>query len=278
MPNRILKESIRTNKKVNGLTDFQFRVWAYLITYVDDFGRGSAEPDILKGFVFPRRKGITEASIQDALREMACMGLILLYEVDGESYLCFPNWEQHQNRRATASKFPPPDDGCKQLQADASNRMQTQADAPVTRNSILDTRYSSSESVLDARANMQTVEVYAANNLQVLSPGNMEELASFKADLPDDLIRYAIDEACANGAPRWAYVSAILRGYVRDGIKSVGDAKAAKDKRAPTAKGKTNPATQNFAERGYTDKDYCDDFYIDLAAENARMVAEKGKG
>lgn len=275
MPNRILKESIRTSKKINGLTDFQFRVWAYLITYVDDFGRGSAEPDILKGFVFPRRKGITEASIQDALREMACMGLILLYEVDGESYLCFPNWEQHQNRRATSSKFPSPDDGRKQLQADASNRMQTQADAPVTRNSILDTRYSSSESVLDARANMQTVEVYAANNLQVLSPGNMEDLASFKTDLPDDLIRYAIDEACANGAPRWAYVSAILRGYVRDGIKSVGDAKAAKDKRAPAAKGKTNPATQNFAERGYTDKDYGDDFFIDLAAENA---AEKGKG
>lgn len=127
----------------------------------------------------------------------------------------------------------------------------------------------------DARARINSVEVYAANNLNVMSPGNMEELASFKADLPDDLIRYAIDEACANGAPRWAYVSAILRGYVRDGIKSVGDAKAAKDKRAPTAKGKTNPATQNFAERGYTDNDYGDDFFIDLAAENAGMAAEK---
>lgn len=127
----------------------------------------------------------------------------------------------------------------------------------------------------DARARINSVEVYAANNLNVMSPGNMEELASFKTDLPDGLIRYAIDEACANGAPRWAYVSAILRGYVRDGIKSVGDAKAAKDKRAPVSKGKTNPATQNFAERGYTDKDYGDDFFIDLAAENA---AEKGKG
>ena len=47
----------------------------------------------------------------------------------------------------------------------------------------------------DARARINSVEVYAANNLNVMSPGNMEELASFKADLPDDLIRYAIDEA-----------------------------------------------------------------------------------
>ena len=144
MPNRILKESIRTSKKVNGLTDFQFRVWAYLITYVDDFGRGSAEPDILKGFVFPRRKGVTEANIRDALSEMACMGLIQLYEVDGESYLCFPNWSEHQTVRAAKSKFPDPIDGFKPLQADASDCKQMQANVPVfeNRESIIDNRKS----------------------------------------------------------------------------------------------------------------------------------------
>lgn len=89
----------------------------------------------------------------------------------------------------------------------------------------------------DARASLHTVEAYASGNLQYLSPGNMEELGKFKADLPDDVIRFAIDEACGNGAPRWAYVSAILRGYLRDGVKTVGDAKAAKEKR----KGRTAP-------------------------------------
>jgi hypothetical protein len=144
MPNRILKESIRTSKKVNGLTDFQFRVWAYLITYVDDYGRGSAEPDILKGFVFPRRKGVTEANIRDALSEMACMGLIQLYEVDGESYLCFPNWQEHQTVRAAKSKFPDPSEGINLLQADASSCKQVQANVPVfdNRESIIDNRYS----------------------------------------------------------------------------------------------------------------------------------------
>ena len=56
---RMLKASIRTSKTVNSLSDFQFRLWAYLITYVDDFGRGSADPEILKGLVFPRRKSVT---------------------------------------------------------------------------------------------------------------------------------------------------------------------------------------------------------------------------
>lgn len=111
MPNRILKESIRTSKTVNAMTDFQFRFWTYLITYVDDFGRGSADPELLKGFVFPRRKGVTEGTIQKTLAELATMGSVTLYEVDGEPYLCFPNWGDHQQIRTKVSKFPAPEAG-----------------------------------------------------------------------------------------------------------------------------------------------------------------------
>ena len=108
MPNRIIKESIRTSKSINALSDFQFRLWAYLITYVDDCGRGSADPELLKGFVFPRRKRVSESDIEKALAELAGMGCILLYEVDGESYFCFPNWSKHQRIQTKQSKFPEP--------------------------------------------------------------------------------------------------------------------------------------------------------------------------
>ena len=111
MPNRIIKDSIRTSKSVNTMTDFQFRLWAYLLTYVDDYGRGSADPEILKGFVFPRRKGVTEATIEKALQDLANIGSILLYDVDGESYFCFPNWADHQRIQTKKSKYPSPDDG-----------------------------------------------------------------------------------------------------------------------------------------------------------------------
>lgn len=105
---RMLKESIRTSKTVNALSDFQFRVWAYLITYVDDYGRGSADPELLKGIVFPRRKGVTESQIKDALTVLANTGMITLYEVDGESYFYFPKWGEHQRIQAKYSKFPEP--------------------------------------------------------------------------------------------------------------------------------------------------------------------------
>ena len=111
MPNRIIKDSIRTSKSVNTMTDFQFRLWAYLLTYVDDYGRGSADPELLKGFVFPRRKGVTEATIEKSLQELANIGSILLYDVDGESYFCFPNWADHQRIQTKKSRFPSPSDG-----------------------------------------------------------------------------------------------------------------------------------------------------------------------
>ena len=112
MPNRIIKESIRTSKSINLLNDFQFRVWLYLITYVDDYGRGSADPELLKGFVFPRRKSVTEAQIEKALADLATFGMINLYEVDGESFFCFPNWHQHQRIQSKQSKFPEPVTAC----------------------------------------------------------------------------------------------------------------------------------------------------------------------
>lgn len=109
MPNRIIKDSIRTSKTVNAMTDFQFRVWVYLITYVDDYGRGSADPELIKGFVFPRRKRVSESDIEKTLAELAGMGCISLYDVDGESYFYFPNWRVHQRIQNKRSKYPAPD-------------------------------------------------------------------------------------------------------------------------------------------------------------------------
>ena len=138
MPNRIIKESIRTSKSINAMSDFQFRLWTYLLTYVDDYGRGSADPELLKGFVFPRRKGVTEGTIQKTLAELATIGSVILYEVDGEPYLCFPNWSEHQSVRNKVSKFPAPNDAllafasnCKQLKSTASICNQLLANVPV---------------------------------------------------------------------------------------------------------------------------------------------------
>jgi DnaD/phage-associated family protein len=104
-----------------------------------------------------------------------------------------------------------------------------------------------------------------------MSPGNLEELAGFAESLTADVIRFAVDEANANGAPRWAYVAAILRGYLRDGIKTVGDARAAKVRReAGQAKVGRNPLNNpalNYDQREYRDEDFGDNFFLDVVAE-----------
>lgn len=106
----------------------------------------------------------------------------------------------------------------------------------------------------------QTLESYASAQLSYLSPSNMAELAGFKDDLPEDLIRYAIDEACAQGKRTWAYVRSILQRYLQAGFQTIGDVKAAEAARQrgkPRESGKTpaNPAL-NYSQREHTEADY----------------------
>ena len=124
MPSRLIKESIHLSEKVSALTDFQFRLWVNLITYVDDYGRGDARPAVIKGACFPLRERVTQKDIDAALAGLAGAGCVGLYTVDGKPYLYFPNWEKHQSIRNKRSKFPPPPEGlqaiennCKQMSA-----------------------------------------------------------------------------------------------------------------------------------------------------------------
>lgn len=110
MPNRIIKESIRTSDTVAEMTDFQFRLWVGLIVSADDYGRGDARPKILKGQIFPLRKKVKEKDIESALNGLAALGCVELYTVNGKPYYSFPTWGSHQRIRNSVQKFPSPDE------------------------------------------------------------------------------------------------------------------------------------------------------------------------
>ena len=76
------------------------------------------------------------------------------------------------------------------------------------------------------RPDFGTIEAYASSNLRSFSPGNMQELVSFKDDLPGEVIRLAIDQACGCNAPSWNYVRKVLNNWIDKGIKTAADAKA----------------------------------------------------
>lgn len=87
------------------------------------------------------------------------------------------------------------------------------------------------------RPDPNSVEIYATSNLRNLTYYNMQELVSFRDSLPDEVIRYAIDEACANGVPTYGYTRSILNRYVDCGFKSIGDVKAAEVQRQQKQQG-----------------------------------------
>lgn len=118
----------------------------------------------------------------------------------------------------------------------------------------------------DGRPDFGTVEVYAANNLMTMTAGNMQEMASFKADLPDELLRHGIDEACAAGKRTWNYVRSILNRYCEAGYKTLGEVKAAEEKRKQN---KVQPSItrQNM---NYQQREYSNDFgYYDPSDDYA---------
>lgn len=109
MANRIIKESAFTSDSIAKLNDFQFRLWIGLITQADDYGRGDARPDIIKGRVFALRKKVREQDIAAGLKALASNGSIILYNVDEKPFYAFPKWDKHQRVRNAKPKFPAPD-------------------------------------------------------------------------------------------------------------------------------------------------------------------------
>lgn len=111
MPNRIIKESILTSETTASLDDFTFRLSVSLICLADDFGRGKANPAIIKGQAFSLRDEVTKEQVEQGLQELVRRDMIHLYIVGDTRYYYFVNWEKHQQVRAKKSKYPAPSEG-----------------------------------------------------------------------------------------------------------------------------------------------------------------------
>lgn len=121
MPDRIIKESICTSDTLNDLSWFAQVFFHRLTVVCDDYGRFDARPKILKSRLFPLRDDVDAAAINTAIQALHKAGLIQLYHVEDKPYLYLTTWNKYQRVRAKRSKFPPPEDACRQLPADDGN-------------------------------------------------------------------------------------------------------------------------------------------------------------
>lgn len=74
------------------------------------------------------------------------------------------------------------------------------------------------------RPDSETVEAYASRYLVNINPRQIEKLYTFLEDLPDELIRHAIDVSCLNGKPYFNYAAQIMQRYADQGYKKLADA------------------------------------------------------
>jgi hypothetical protein len=142
MPNRVIRDSILTSASVDGMTADEERLFFRLLLIVDDFGRFDARPAVIRGRAFALKTDLSDDSILLWLARLAELEVVLVYEVRGKRFVCFPNWEVYQKRRAQTSKWPAPEEGvllsredianpCRQMIASASKCSQPPADVPV---------------------------------------------------------------------------------------------------------------------------------------------------
>lgn len=132
MPNRLLRDSIRTSPTLAALSFAAECLFYRLLTACDDFGCFEADPRVVKGACMPTRD-VTIHEVGTWLGELAASGLIHQYEVDDRCYLQFVRFEKHNRRRSTNPKYPLPfDSKCLQMSADASKCEQVIASTSVS--------------------------------------------------------------------------------------------------------------------------------------------------
>lgn len=146
------------------------------------------------------------------------------------------------------------DPNCGQLGANGSNKNKNQ-----NKNCLNTTTTSAREEETPfGPVTIDPLIVKVQSELNGLTDTHYQRLEDYRQTLGDELVGYAIDAAVGNGVRNWSYVEAILRGYEKDGIRSVGDAKARDEKRRErpktTGKDKTLNA-QKFGQRDLSEDD-----------------------
>lgn len=107
MPNRILREGILSSERVNSLSWEAEVFYRRLMSVVDDFGRFTAHPSLLRAALYPLKLDtVRDANMERLLADVEQASLVRVYEVAGKRYLEMTDFRQQV--RAKESKYPHP--------------------------------------------------------------------------------------------------------------------------------------------------------------------------
>lgn len=125
---RMISKALTLSKQLNHVSLFSQELFVRIVAHADDWGRLTADPEVLLGLLWPICKTVeihpggtgtitvNEAMIDAGLHELSNakdsqgIPIVLLYEDSGEWYLWLPKWDAHQGglHKRTPSKYPDP--------------------------------------------------------------------------------------------------------------------------------------------------------------------------
>lgn len=238
MPNRIIKESICTSENIDSLSLFAEVTFYRLMVNADDFGRFDARTKILASRLFPLKEIPTE-KMQEALSELVNADLVTVYFADGKPFLYLNSWDKHQQKRATKSKYPSPNESiCNQMISD---------DIKCPRESRIENR----ETRIENResdsgiGDEEAAEILSDHNriLDAAEDAGFQKTNSVRARLIDlyaahglQKVLDGINSCVTHGAPNLAYLEACMKDQ-------------------PKKAGTPSPATKEYEQRDYSGKD-----------------------
>ena len=148
----------------------------------------------------------------------------------------------------------------KRTEANASEPKRTEANLPKEKEKeeekekdIDDDATAHARETAFGTVNADPVIVAVQSELTGLTVSHYDDLAAFRQDLPDELVIEAINEAVAHGARTWAYVRSILQGYIKDGVKTVGQARERSERRRRQVAPGKKVTAQQYEQREYSE-------------------------
>jgi hypothetical protein len=243
LPNRILKESIRSSETINALTWEEEACFYRLMTACDDYGCFDGRASVVRSALYPLRVDwVTEAKVESWLQRMVQVGLLQLYEVNGRRYLRLVSWDSHQRVRAKKSRFPQP--------ADIGGHLTTDDSETLTSDN-----YSHSESESESESESIAVDdgreefVEFVNRRLTTWPNAGEKYArllTYADTIGWQALLEAVKRTQAAGKTHIGYCEAICRRWDAAGVRSLADVEAedAKHQGGPAQRSPARPFSE----------------------------------
>lgn len=103
---RLLHARLGYSRKVNALDHLGYRVWTQYMLSADDFGVMAWSPAKVKGDNLALQRE-SEDAIDAALNAIAGMGLVVLFEHQGQTFACSECWQDYQKIRYPRASYLP---------------------------------------------------------------------------------------------------------------------------------------------------------------------------